>query len=101
MGKIRWTDKATSHLHSIFDYIAQDSKTYAIRFTKSLVKSTQKLTSMPYCGRIVPEFEPLGFRELIYHNYRIVYRVIGPDQDIEILAVVHGARELHQGIEND
>ena len=42
----------------------------------------------------VPELESYGFREVIYQNYRIVYRVIEGSNDVEILAVVHGAREI-------
>ena len=49
---------------------------------------------MPQCGRIVPELDDPGFREVIYGNYRIVYRIIGAHDDIEILAVVHGARDM-------
>jgi len=73
MGKIEWSEKASSHLQAIHDFIAKDSKTYAVRFIKSLIKSTSKLQIVPRCGRIVPEFETYGFREVIYQNYRIVY----------------------------
>ena len=48
---------------------------------------------MPRCGRIVPELGDPMFREVIYGNYRIVYRIIGAD-DVEILAVIHGARDM-------
>lgn len=93
MGKIKWTEKASSHLQAIHDYIAKDSKAYATRFVKSLIKATEKLEIMPECGRIVPELEGYGFREVIYRNYRIVYRLTHNDI-VEILAVVHGAREI-------
>jgi toxin ParE1/3/4 len=93
MGKIRWTEKSSTHLMAIHDYIAKDSKTYATRFIKSLIKASSKLEIMPRCGRIVPEFETYGFREVIYLNYRIIYRIID-DDNVEILAVVHGAREI-------
>jgi plasmid stabilization system protein ParE len=49
---------------------------------------------MPYSGRIVPEFESEDFREVIFRYYRIVHRVVGKNNDVEILAVVHGARDL-------
>ena len=48
---------------------------------------------MPRCGRIVPELENPELREVIYGNYRIVCRIVGANDDIEILAVVHGARD--------
>lgn len=45
MGKIRWTEKASSNLQAIYDYIARDSKTYANRFIMSLIRATKKLRS--------------------------------------------------------
>ncbi len=98
MGKIRWTEKASSNLQAIQDYIAKDSKTYAARFIKSLIKATVKLEQMPRCGRIVPELEDYGFREVIFQNYRIVYRIVESSENIEILAVMHCARELNKAI---
>ena len=96
VSKIRWTEKASSHLEAIYEYIAVDSKIYASRFIKSLIKSTVKLEIMPLCGRIVPELEKYGFREVIYQNYRIVYRIKEGTGYIEILAVVHCAREIRK-----
>lgn len=94
MGKIRWTEKASSHLQSIHEYIASDSQVYATRFIKSLIKATDRLKEMPYCGRIVPELESYGFREVIFKDYRIVYRVLDNSDDVEILAVLHSALEF-------
>ncbi|MDA8215833.1 MAG: type II toxin-antitoxin system RelE/ParE family toxin [Nitrospiraceae bacterium] len=93
MGKIRWAEKASSHLQTIHEYIARDSKIYATRFIRSLIKATTKLETMPRIGRVVPELENYGFREVIYQNYRIVYRITG-DEDVEILAVLHAARNF-------
>jgi toxin ParE1/3/4 len=93
MGQMKWTEKASSHLQAIHEYIAQDSRVYAIGFIKSLIKATSKPESLPRCGRIVPELKDYGFREVLYANYRIVYRITNND-DIEILTVLNGAREL-------
>jgi addiction module RelE/StbE family toxin len=93
MGKVKWTEKAGSHLQTIHDYITRDSKTYAARFIEALIKATTKLETMPRIGRIVSELENHGFREVIYHNYRIVYRIVG-DKDIENLGVLHSARSF-------
>jgi toxin ParE1/3/4 len=94
MGKIKWSERAGSHLQTIHDFIALDSKTYALRFIKSLIKSTSKLEIAPRCGRIVPEFEMHGFREVIYQNYRIVYRIADVNEQVEILAVIHCSRDF-------
>jgi addiction module RelE/StbE family toxin len=93
MGKIRWAERASSHLQKIHEYIAKDSKTYATRFIRSLIRATTKLETSPRSGRIVPELEDYDFREVVYQNYRIVYRV-RDNEDVEILAVVHAARNF-------
>lgn len=98
MGEIKWTEKSSSNLQAIFDYIAKDSKVYATRFIKSLIASTQKLKMMPRCGRIIPELEEQGLREIIYRNYRIASRIKEND-DIEILAVIHSARDFLSALE--
>jgi len=76
MGKIKWTDKAEKHLRAIHDYIEEDSQFYATRFITSLIRATRKLETFPLCGRFVPELPLYNFREVIYKNCRILYRVI-------------------------
>ena len=98
MGKIKWTENASNNLKSIHEYISKDSKVYATRFIKSLIIATKKLTTMPYCGRIVPELENEYLREVIFHNYRVIYRIISENKNIEILAVVHGSRDFNKSI---
>jgi plasmid stabilization system protein ParE len=78
MGKIKWTEKAAGHLRAIYDYISADSAVYARRHVRGIIHATQKLETMPYCGRKVPELEDYDFREVIYRSYRIVY--IGSQQ---------------------
>ena len=75
MGKVIWTTKAVTHLRSIYNYIANDSEMYASRFIKVLIKQTIILETFPNFGRIVPEFSDLLIREIIYNNYRLVYRI--------------------------
>jgi toxin ParE1/3/4 len=94
MGQLRWTQKASNNLQAVFDYISKDSKLYAARYVKALIHATKKLENMPRCGRIVPELDDSRFREVIYGNYRIVYRIVGAHDDIEVLAVIHGARDM-------
>jgi len=100
MGKIKWSEKANNNLQAIHDYIARDSKTYAARFIKSLIEATKKLEIMPNCGRVVPELENYGFREVIYQSYRIVYRITG-SKNVEILAVVHCSREIKTALHQE
>ncbi len=101
MVKLRWTEKASKNLQSIHEYIAKDSKIYAGRFTKSLILATRKLEKMPQCGRVVPELESHGFREVIYRNYRIVYRYLADRKEVQILAIIHGARDLQRAMNEE
>jgi plasmid stabilization system protein ParE len=41
---------------------------------------------------VVPELENPTIRELIVRSYRIIYQIRG--QQVGVLAVVHGSREL-------
>jgi toxin ParE1/3/4 len=101
MGRIKWTEKSSDHLQSIFEYISKDSKVYAVRFVRSLIKATQRLEKTPNMGRIVPELEEHGFREVLYQNYRIVYRHLKQSSQVQILAVIHSARDFKKAFLED
>jgi toxin ParE1/3/4 len=90
--KILWTDPAIEDLRSLHSYIAKDSEIYASSFVERIILATEKLTSFPRLGRVVPEAETETIRELLYHNYRIIYRING--DLIEIITIVHGGRDL-------
>lgn len=89
---IRWSDVARADVIALRDYIARDSLHYARRFTERLVESVESLSDFPRLGRRVPEADRDDIRELIFHNYRIIYLV--GTEEIAILTVVHGSRDL-------
>jgi plasmid stabilization system protein ParE len=90
--KIRWTDPAIESLRNLHGYIAKDSEVYASSFVQRIVLAVEKLEVFPRLGRVVPEAEEEAIRELLYQNYRIIYRIQG--ELIEILTVIHGRRDL-------
>lgn len=95
MVKIKWTKLSVDDLGSIKDYIAQDSKKYAIITIRKFQKRAQDLKSFPRKGRIVPEIENPNIRELIVGNYRLVYRIVDEDL-IHILRVQSSYKQLHR-----
>ncbi len=95
--RVHWTDNALSHLLDIYEYISQNSPFYAQRMVDRLTKRSEQIASFPMSGRNVPEYPGEDIRELIEKPYRIIYR-IKPDQ-IDVLAVVHGARLLNLDME--
>jgi toxin ParE1/3/4 len=90
--RIRWTAPAVESLRNLHGYIAKDSEVYASNFVQRIVLAAEKLTDFPRLGRVVPEADEETIRELLYQNYRIIYRV--KNELIEILTVIHGRRDL-------
>ena len=90
--RVKWSPKAASHFEGICDYIANDSKYYAVLFAKKVVAIVKSLPQFPKAGRIVPEYNDQNLREKICGNYRIVYRI--NEEVIEIVAICHGSRLL-------
>ena len=90
--KVLWTENALKHLLDIYEYISQNSPTYATRMVDRLTRRSEQIANFPMSGREVPEYEAKDIREVIEKPYRIIYR-LNPDQ-IDILAVVHAARQL-------
>src|SRR3990172_1064860 len=90
--KVKWSPRAAAHLEQICDYIAKDSKYYAALFAKKILSTIKAIPQFPKSGRIVPEYNDENLREMIYGNYRIVYRLKGGL--IEIVAICHGAKPL-------
>ena len=68
-AKIIWTDRSQQDLFHIYQYIAQDSVTYASQFVNELIKTvSNQLKTFPSSGRKIPELEnpPLSYlREVI------------------------------------
>ena len=92
--KIIWTKSAVLNLESIKNYIAQDSQYYAVELTEKIFGAVEKLGVFPRLGREVPEIKKENIREIIYGNYRILYK-IGTDI-LYIIAIIHAARDLNQ-----
>jgi toxin ParE1/3/4 len=77
MAEVNWTDLAIENITDIANYISIDSVTYAELFVRKLFEKVTILESFPESGRVVPEFESNNLRELIFGNYKVVYKIIG------------------------
>jgi len=92
MVRIEWTDRSLEDLNQIHEYIARDSKNYANLFVKKIYETVQKLKDFPNIGRVVPEVNNPSVREVIFQNYRIIYRKM--NNYVEIITIIHGSRLL-------
>ena len=57
-----------------------------------ITRRSVQIASHPLSGRKVPEYDSEVIRELIEQQYRIIYRI--KQDQIDVLAVIHGARLL-------
>jgi len=94
--KVHWTDNSIDHLLGIYEYIARNSQIYAKRTVDRIIRRSEQIAEFPMSGRKVPEYEAENIREIIEKPYRIIYRI--KSDQIDILAVVHGAQLLAKGI---
>ena len=94
MTKIEWTRSAISDARSLRDYIAQDSEAYAERFVQRVIQAVEATATFPFLGRKVPEANDDAIREILFHKYRVIYRV--EPTRILVLMVIHGGRDLTQ-----
>jgi addiction module RelE/StbE family toxin len=92
MAHVIWTYTAKNDLQGIYLYIAKDSVFYAARLVDQIVQTVRNLKTHPKIGRVVPEYDQHNLREIIYHNYRIVYKIT--KNGIFIVAIVHASRDL-------
>ena len=93
MVNIKWTPQSLDDIESIANFIARDSDYHAQIFTTKVFKAVEHLKIFPESGRIVPELNRKEIREVIFGNYRIIYRTKG-NNVVEILTVYHSARLL-------
>lgn len=90
--QFRLTEPAVKDIEDIADYFAQQSGLDAAeRFLSKLDAKFAKLTQFPNLGRKRDEILP-NIRSLSLEQYLILYILIG--QDVEILRVVSGYRDL-------
>src|SRR2546426_10999309 len=93
MGKVIWTEPALEDLRAIFDFVARDSPTYALRLGTRLVEAPRRLAKSPRSGSRVPEFDREHIREVLsVRPYRVIYELRG--EHCYIVSVVHASRYL-------
>jgi plasmid stabilization system protein ParE len=89
--KIILSKTARLDLKDIIDYIKRDSVKYA-RLERIKIEGTiNRLILHPLIGRVVPELEDPNYKELIFQNYRIIYKIASSEK-IYILSIHHHSR---------
>jgi plasmid stabilization system protein ParE len=79
-------------LDDAVSYVAQDSHPAAQRLLLQALEAASSLDVFGERGRIVPELNQPNVRQLLVQRYRLLYEMT--QTEIQILAFVHGARDL-------
>jgi len=85
--RIIWSPLAVERISEIAEYISQNNLDASTKWVDDIFTKIEQLNNFPESGRIVPEMNRNNIRELIYKNYRIVYRI--ESEQISILTVRH------------
>lgn len=90
--RLIWAAIARQDLQELVAYIAENNPDTARVFAQRVFRSIRHLADFPLSGRAVPEFVDPTIREIIRRPCRIVYRVRGAEEVVEIARIWHAAR---------
>ena len=90
--RVVWTQHARQMLEDGVSYVAHDSRPAAERLLIQALEAASSLSVHSERGRVVPELDRTNIRQLLVQRYRLLYEVT--PAEVQILAFVHGARDL-------
>lgn len=76
------------------EYIARDKPTAAKTFKREVLNSIKAIGEMPYKNRKPIYFEDENIRELIFKAYKIIYRIKGDKNIIEVFGFIKQEKTL-------
>lgn len=93
--QVRWTLGAKRDVASIGEYLSGASAERLAQLREAIADAATQLARYPMRGRVVPELRDFGidfWRELVFGNYRIFYRVEA--RRVVIGLVLDGRRDV-------
>jgi toxin ParE1/3/4 len=96
LNQVEYSKRALSDLESIWAYIAVDSETQANRLMIGFAKKFRSLLNSPRLGKMRNDLI-VGLRSFPNGKYLIFYQETV--NGIEIVRVIHGARDIEQVFE--
>jgi toxin ParE1/3/4 len=97
--RIYTSQHALEDTREIYEYIAEHNPSAADAFIAALNSAAELLIATPEIGSPRysdhPDLRGMRFSPLKgYENYLLFYRVLATEQVVEIVRIVHGARDL-------
>jgi plasmid stabilization system protein ParE len=99
MGQYVLTAAARSDLSEIAEFNRQDSPGAARRVVESLREAMANLARMPEMGHIREDLAPRPLRFWPVYSYLIIY--LSESQPLQVVRVLHGARDVRRLLDND
>lgn len=90
--KLIWSPLALERVTEIASFIHLDKPTAAKKWVITIFNKVKRLQKFPNSGRIVPEVSRPDVREIIFKNYRIMYRI--KNKEVALLTVRHSKQIL-------
>jgi len=90
--RVIWAPRARYDIRLAREYIARDSPEAARKFVRAVIQIGRSLAELSECGRVVPELDEPGVREVFVSRYRVIFEV--HEDRVAILRVIHGSRNL-------
>lgn len=88
--EVIWSPLALDKLEATAKYIALDKPSAADKWINDVFDRVDLLASQPEIGREVPELLGSNYREVVFGNYRIIYKI---GNEIKILTL-RNSRQL-------
>ncbi len=93
--QVVWVKSAENDLISIINYIAEDSRSNALKILKKIKEKSSNLYYSPKRGRTVPELKYFGileYREFVVSPWRTIYRIIG--KKVFVLSILNSRQNI-------
>ena len=89
---VLWSATASEQLEGIALHVARVSPVYADRLVDRIITRSEQLAEFPEIGRVSLRADDPNIREVVEGEYILLYLV--QLTRIDVLAVVHGRRDL-------
>lgn len=96
MSEPRLTEQAEADLDELWAYIAANNPEAADRMVDAVLESSRMHVRFPGMGQSRDELRP-GLRCFVVSPYVVFYRTL--EATIEVLRILHGARDIRSIIE--
>lgn len=100
MNKLIFRFSARLDFDAIADFIAENDEERALSFINELQNACRNRANFPHSGRDCSNIAP-NLRRFTYENYVIYYFPLPNGGGIEIVHVVHGARDHERILRDD